>query len=398
MQYDMVFEGGGAKGMIFVGALQVLEAAGHTHARLLGTSAGAITATLLAAGYTAAEMLEALAEQRDGQSVFADFMGTPAAPDPEELQKGAIRTLFRTMNIPFIPDKLEERLDDSVVQWLGNQSALRHLFAFVDRGGWYSADAFVAWMSQRLDSGTFNGTPRNFSQQTLAQFHAATGANLTLIATDTTAEQLLILNHQTAPDVPVVWATRMSMSIPLLWEEVVWRAEWGTYRGKAQTGHTIVDGGILSNFPLELFVSGDEMITSVMGTNRGDAVIGLLIDESAAPDPSAVTEAPAATGFSIGSLQTVQRFGKLINTMLGARDKYVIESFERLVVRLPAKGYGTTEFNMTPERRGLLVQAGANITQRYLEYLASPSTLSFDPQESVRTAEAADKMAKRLFE
>ena len=53
MKYDLVFEGGGAKGMVFVGALHVFEAQGHTYGRLLGTSAGAITATLLAAGLPA---------------------------------------------------------------------------------------------------------------------------------------------------------------------------------------------------------------------------------------------------------------------------------------------------------------------------------------------------------
>jgi len=58
---DLVFEGGGAKGAVFVGALDVLFGEyGHTHGRLLGTSAGAITAVLLAAGYTVTEMLEAL--------------------------------------------------------------------------------------------------------------------------------------------------------------------------------------------------------------------------------------------------------------------------------------------------------------------------------------------------
>jgi len=45
--FDIVFEGGGAKGTAFVGALDVLFAAGHKHRRLIGTSAGAITATLL---------------------------------------------------------------------------------------------------------------------------------------------------------------------------------------------------------------------------------------------------------------------------------------------------------------------------------------------------------------
>ena len=53
--FDMVFEGGGAKGTAFVGALEVLFAAGHKHRRLVGTSAGAITATLLGAGYSPQE-------------------------------------------------------------------------------------------------------------------------------------------------------------------------------------------------------------------------------------------------------------------------------------------------------------------------------------------------------
>ena len=48
MQYDLVFEGGGAKGIVFVGAMEAFEAAGHTVRRLIGTSAGAINAVLLA--------------------------------------------------------------------------------------------------------------------------------------------------------------------------------------------------------------------------------------------------------------------------------------------------------------------------------------------------------------
>ncbi len=38
MEFDMVFEGGGAKGMVFVGASKVLEQRGHTARRLVGTS------------------------------------------------------------------------------------------------------------------------------------------------------------------------------------------------------------------------------------------------------------------------------------------------------------------------------------------------------------------------
>jgi NTE family protein len=71
MKYDLVFEGGGAKGIVFVGACEELCRRGHSFDLLLGTSAGAITATLLTAGYTPEELLEALTEKEGGKSVTA---------------------------------------------------------------------------------------------------------------------------------------------------------------------------------------------------------------------------------------------------------------------------------------------------------------------------------------
>ena len=96
MKYDLVFEGGGAKGMVFVGAMQVFEAQEHTFGRLLGASAGAITAALLAAGYDTVEMLAALEERVDGHSVFSGFLQKPTLMDETSMQSGAIRTLLRS--------------------------------------------------------------------------------------------------------------------------------------------------------------------------------------------------------------------------------------------------------------------------------------------------------------
>src|SRR5205823_7218359 len=94
MNYDLVFEGGGAKGMVFVGACEEFFGRGHTFDRLLGTSAGAITATLLAAGYTPKEMLEALVEKEGDRSVFAGFMGPPPPFTDQELATSATRRLL----------------------------------------------------------------------------------------------------------------------------------------------------------------------------------------------------------------------------------------------------------------------------------------------------------------
>ena len=59
---DAVFEGGGVWGTAFLGAVRCCEDVGVSWVGLAGTSAGAITAGLLAAGYTAGELEGVFAE------------------------------------------------------------------------------------------------------------------------------------------------------------------------------------------------------------------------------------------------------------------------------------------------------------------------------------------------
>jgi predicted acylesterase/phospholipase RssA len=269
-------------------------------------------------------------------------------------------------------------------------------------GGWYSADNFLKWISGKLDSGEYKGKPRKFSEMTLEEFHKATGKDLSLVASDTTAEMMLVLNHRTAPKLPIVWAVRMSMSIPLLWQEVVWKKEWVKYRNMKMEGHTIVDGGLLSNFPIELFISDLKSVTDVMGNKTSENVLGLLIDETL-PVPG--VQAPRGDNekddFDINQLATVQRLSHLLNTLLGARDKSVIEAFEDLVVRMPAKGYGTTEFDMTDERRNTLVKAGQKAMHNYFEYelpaAAIAESLEITRKSTYRVTASADRLAEKMI-
>ena len=69
---DAVFEGGGVKGIGLVGALQAFEEAGFQWQNVAGTSAGAITAALVAVGYTAQETKMIMNERVD----FHKFMDT----------------------------------------------------------------------------------------------------------------------------------------------------------------------------------------------------------------------------------------------------------------------------------------------------------------------------------
>ena len=361
----------------FVGALEAFEARGHSKGRLLGTSAGAITAVFLAAGYTTQDMGDALDETTaDGTPVFETFMGEPAPYSAEELEHSAMKAFLANVDVPLIPDFLERKMDAALVNFMANNPRFRNLFNFVERGGWFAADNFLVWLQKYLDQGEDNGKPRRYSKLSLAEMFEETGRELTLVAADTTDARILVLNRHTAPDCPVVRAARMSMSVPLLWEEVIWQAEWGAYRGRTITDHAIVDGGLLSNFPIELFISDQPQVTAVMGEKTSDDVLGFLIDESLTVENAPAPPGNGGDGLAIGDFQTVRRIHQLINAATQAHDKEVIDAFENLVVRLPARGYGTTEFKMDQARRQALIAAGRKVTAEYLDQ--PPQMPSFD--------------------
>jgi predicted acylesterase/phospholipase RssA len=392
VKYDLVFEGGGAKGMVFVGACQVLFDRGHTFGRLLGTSAGAITATLLAAGYSSREMLDALTENGpDGKSVFTGFMGPPTPFSQQELQESATRRLLDGVDFTFLPDFIERKSHEKLLAALATNDSFRHVLALVERGGWFAADRFIEWLTAKLNSGSFNGRPRAFSAMSFAQFFEATGVELSLVASDTTDGQILVLNHRTAPDCPIVWGVRMSMSIPLVWNEVIWQESWGRYLGAEMTDHAIVDGGLLSNFPIELFVSDAPQVTRLMGPKSGNSVLGMLIDEKLATTKGLFVR----ISIKPGELRTVQRIKRLADTATGAHDKMVMDENKPLVVRLPAQGYGTTEFDMSEERRNALVAAGREAMDLYLDAppagLVLPSKAA--PAGPRDTSMSADRIA-----
>jgi len=404
MKYDLVFEGGGAKGMVFVGALEEFFNRGHSTGRLLGTSAGAITAVLLAAGYTPGKMLKALNEKEEGRSVFTGFMGEPEAFTKEEIKKSATRDVLTNIDLKFVPGFLEGPMDDALARWLADNPRSRHFVAFIERGGWFSAARFVGWLKEKLDTDPNTGGRRAYSRMSLKQFFEATGTELSVVAADTTEGRLLVLNHRTAPDCSVVWAVRMSMSIPLVWDEVVWQEAWAGYRGRPMAGHVIVDGGILSNFPIELLISDEPQVTKLMGPKQDNPVLGLLIDESLAVQVK--KGILVDVHIKPDELKTVQRLKHLVDTMTGAHDKMVIEEYEHLVVRLPAAGYGTTEFDMSDERRNTLVAAGRSAMSQYLDSQPakkgrSPGGVKAKDAKKAaggnRVKTTADRMASRLL-
>jgi len=348
-KFDVVFEGGGAKGSAFAGAITALNAAGHTTRRLIGTSAGAITATLAAVGYTPQEMLTAVNEKLNGKPRFASFMDHVVASDFTLEQRDASDTMhtLESLHIPMVASNV-------VLRALMETPLYPTLFSIVECGGIYAGVAFFNWLVEKLGVKGIGPTA------TLASAFAQTQVDLSVVASDTTDMEMLVLNHRTAPDLPLAWAVRMSMSIPMVWREVVWDASWGTYRGRTKTGNVVVDGGVLSNFPIRLIA---ESVPEIMGDTdpNGALNLGLLLDEKL-PVPGEPAKPPAVSS----QLRVVQRLTRLMDTMMGAQDNQEIRDHASEICHLPVQGYGTTEFDMPDDKLQALVSAGQAALEAHL--------------------------------
>jgi hypothetical protein len=83
-------------------------------------------------------------------------------------------------------------------------------------------------------------------------------------------------------------------------------------------------------------------------------VLGAPVTSNAAPLP-------------ITHVRTIQRMSRLVDTMLSAADNDMIRRFESEICRLPAKAYGTLEFDMPEPRLQLFLQAARNAMTAHLD-------------------------------
>lgn len=72
---DLVFEGGGVKGIALVGALSLLVEQGYDVQNLAGGSAGAVVAVLYASGYSAEEVHTRIVDQNFGAFPDSRWIG-----------------------------------------------------------------------------------------------------------------------------------------------------------------------------------------------------------------------------------------------------------------------------------------------------------------------------------
>ena len=297
---DAVFEGGGVKGIALSGAVGVAEHLGVQWQKVAGTSAGAITACLLAAGYSSTELISILTEEMD----FKKFM-----------DEGIVD------KIPLI-GKLASALFEK---------------------GIYEGDYFEDWMADKLAA---KGV------QTFGDVKDANGQyRLKLIASDVTQRKMLTLpddvtDYGRDPELfSIAYAARMSMSIPYFFEPIE-MDYMGPLGGRRKA--YVVDGGLLSNFPVWLFDVAD-------GENPRWPTYGFKLVE---PD----SDKPSPTNWPHNYIMA------LVNTMLEAHDKAYIDraNFKR-TIDIPTMGVQTTQFDLTDEDKTLLLRAGQEAAIKFFK-------------------------------
>lgn len=309
---DLVLEGGGVKGLGLAGAYSVLEERGFEARNIAGTSAGAITAALIAADYTADELKEII--------VSLDF------------------TQFK-----------DEGWEDKVLLFHRTASLL------LDQGI-YEGKQFLEWMRGLLAAKGIH----TFRDLIVEEFEDDPKYRwrLQVIASDVTGRRLLVLPRDAEllgldPDeLAVAEAVRMSMSIPFFFEPV--RIE----NAKEEREHTIVDGGMLSNFPVWLF-------DCATGEEPEWPTFGLLLVE---PEPEKSVSVRLTKERDRGVSALIDYVKAMAQTMMEAHDRMYVQQAEwARTIGIPTLGVGTTEFDITRERALALYDSGRSATEKFLE-------------------------------
>lgn len=310
---DLVFEGGGVKGIGLAGAFGYLDEQGFLPQRVAGTSAGAITAALVAAGYSGAELRSLVLEEMK----FRSFEDGGHWPVNQALQLAAHKGLH--------PGKY-----------------------------------FESWMRERLEQKGIT----TFGQ--LRQQDADTGTvqyRLQVIASDITQQRMLVLPQdaqehlgQDPDELEIAAAVRMSMSIPIFFDPVIQHDPRNPHDERL-----IVDGGLLSNFPVWLFDVPD-------GQEPRWPTFGLLLVAPNQREPLVPGPHPPRT--DEGKVSILGFLLAIAHTMMEAHDRlYVEQANYARTIPINTVGVQTTQFSIDddPALKQKLYQSGRDAAAEFLK-------------------------------
>ena len=334
---NLVFEGGGVKGIAYVGALQVLEEKGILAdvMRVGGTSAGAINAVLVGLDYTPAET----------------------------------RQILNKMNF-------EKFMDDDFGLW-------RDVERLLSDFGWYKGDFFREWIGDLIAQKT--GNPNVTFDQVQQQKEQKGFRDMYFMGTNISTHFAEVFSHEHTPRMCVADAVRISMSIPLFFAA-----------RRSPRGDVYVDGGVLDNYPVKLFdrqryidpknLKAHGKLTEYYKKHNAG-----LKRKKLAISPYLYNK--ETLGFRLDSEREVAMFRdqaepaveaiddffdytrNLLKTLMDAQANYHLHGDDwQRTIYIDTLGVKTTEFNITDAKKKALVDSGRKGSQAYFKWYDDPKS------------------------
>jgi NTE family protein len=321
---NLVFEGGGVKGVAYLGAMQVLEEKGILPdiRRIGGTSVGAINATLVALGFTNSE-------QRD--------------------------IMFKL--------NFKNFLDDS---W----GVFRDVTRVMKRFGWYKGDRFQEWIGSLVKEklGDSNATFRDLKEANKPDLYVY-GTNLS-----THFGEVFSIEH--SPTMRIADAVRISMSLPLFFTAV------------RKHNDVFVDGGCLNNYPVKLFDREkyicDNIGEMAVKTDYYDKENERFLKEHPGRSPYVYNR--ETLGFRLDSKEEIAafRYGEiqhekidrffeyikaLSKTILDCQNNMHLHSDDwHRTIYIDTLDVSTTDFDLSDDKKKELEKSGRKGTEAYFEW------------------------------
>lgn len=332
---NLIFEGGGIKGIAYVGAMQILHHRGHlTHiTRVGGTSAGAINALIHALGYTIPEQKEILESTN-----FKAFMDSSF---------GIIRDIRRLA---------------------------KHF-------GWHKGEFFRGWLGGLIERKL--GHPEATFADLKAQPHAP---DLYVIGTNLSTGFAEVFSHEHHPDMPLLDAVRISMSIPLFFQAV----------RHGPRDEVYVDGGVQLNYPVKLFdrrkyiAEGEECACRYTDYYNRENARFLLKHPSHSPYiyNCQTLGLRLDTDQEIGLFRhsepiqgkPIRRFPQfaraLLTALMNQQEKKHLKSDDwQRTIYIDTLDVGPTDFDISNEKKAALIEQGIQGTETYLQWFEGQTEL-----------------------
>ncbi len=270
---NLVYKGGGPKGIVYVGVQLALEGAGVLGSlrRVAGTSAGAINAVLLALNYTGKEMEKELLK-----TDLKAFLDHPLQTETQLLESiRSLRHEWKDLGLNHV-GPLFNKLVSSAGKWREfyyEQDKARVLKSSVrqiyNKGGLCSGDEIRQWIDGLIErkTGVKDCTFGEFKRQ-LAQENFK---HMRLYVTKMNPEALVCIDSEDNQwdDVVISDAVRASMSIPIIFAPHTLHVKLdGEKRKPAPHFGRFIDGGVIKNFPLDAFDRIKDQSVNRPGTNH----------------------------------------------------------------------------------------------------------------------------------